>query len=87
MFDGLSLDPFSLIDDGFGPVEVGVCGCHIVQALLIALVVVMLDERLDLRLQVTGQEVVLQRLVPALDPRLRVDMPCPGSGCGSDQPP
>jgi hypothetical protein len=26
MFNGLSLDPFSLLDDGFSPSEVGVAG-------------------------------------------------------------
>lgn len=47
MFDGLSLDPFALFDDGARPAEVGIGGCHIVQALVVALVIVMLDERLD----------------------------------------
>ena len=73
MFDGLSLDPFSLSDDGGGPAEVGVGGRHVAQALVIALVVVVLDEGLDLSFQVAGQEVVfqqdavLQGLVPAFD--------------------
>ena len=72
MFDGLSLDPFSSFDDGAGPAEVGVGGCHIVEALVIAAMVVVLDERLDLALQVTRQEVVfeqdavLEGLMPAL---------------------
>jgi len=64
MFDGLSLDPFSLFDDGFGPAEAGIGGRHIVQALVIALVIVMLDERLDLAFEVTGQEVVLDGYLP-----------------------
>ena len=73
MFDGLSLDPFALFDDGRCPAEVGVGGRHVVQALVVALVVVVLDEGLDLGLEVAGQEVVfqqdavLQGLVPALD--------------------
>ena len=73
MFDGLSLDPFTLFDDGWCPAEVGVGGRHVVQALVVTLVVVVLDERLDLDLKVAGQEVVfqqdavLQGLVPALD--------------------
>ena len=80
MFDGLSLDPFSLFDDGGCPAEVGIRGRHIVQALVIALVVVMLNERLDLAFEVAGQEVVfeqdavLQGLVPALDLALRLRM-------------
>ena len=30
MFDGLPFDPFSLLDDGAGPAEVGVSGRHMV---------------------------------------------------------
>jgi hypothetical protein len=73
MFDGLSLDDFALFDDGWRPAEVGISGCHVLQALVIALVVVMLDEGLDLAFEVAGQEIVLQQdavfqgLVPALD--------------------
>ena len=73
MFDGLSLDPFALFDDGWGPAEVGVGGRHVVQALVVTLVVVVLHERFDLDLKVAGQEVVFQQnavlqcLVPALD--------------------
>ena len=73
IFDGLPFDPFALFDDGGSPAEVGVGGRHIVQALVVTLVVVMLDEGLDLGLEVAGQEVVFQQdavfqgLVPALD--------------------
>lgn len=73
MFDGLPFNPFVLLDDGRGPAEVGVCGRHVVQAFVIAPVVVVFDEGLDLGLEVTGQEVVFQEdavfqgLVPALD--------------------
>ena len=73
MFEGLAFDPFALADDGLGPAEVGVCGRHVVQALVISLVIVVLDERFDLAFEVAGQEVlfqedaVLQGLVPALD--------------------
>ena len=73
IFDGLSLDPFALFDDGWGSAEVGVGGRHVVQALVVTLVVVVLDEGLDLGFEVTGQEVVLQQdavlesLVPAFD--------------------
>jgi hypothetical protein len=73
MFDGLSFNPFTLFDDGCSAAEVGIGGRHVVQALVIALVVVMLDERRDLGFEIAGQEVVLQQdavlhgLVPALD--------------------
>lgn len=55
MFDGLSLDPFPLFDDGAGPAEVGVGWRHVVQALVVMLVVVVLDEGLDLGLDVLRQ--------------------------------
>lgn len=58
MFDGLSFDPFALFDDGRSPAEVGVCLRHVVQALMVTLVVVVLDEGLDLGLEITGQEVI-----------------------------
>ena len=73
IFDSLSFDPFALLDDGFCPAEVGVGGRYVVQALVIALMVVMLDERFDLLFKVAGQEVILQKdavlecLMPAFD--------------------
>lgn len=79
MLDGLSLDPFTLCDNGRGPAEASVGERHVVEALVVTLVVVVLDEGLDLGLEVTGQEVVfqqdavLQGLVSALDLALGVD--------------
>ena len=61
IFDGLSFDPFPLFDDGWCPAEVGVGGRHVAEALVVALVVVVLDEGLDLGLKVTGQEVIFQQ--------------------------
>jgi len=52
MFDGLSFDPFSLLDDGCRPAEVGVGGCHIAQRFVVTLVVVVFGEGLDLGLKV-----------------------------------
>jgi hypothetical protein len=37
IFDSPSFDPFTLLDDGLRPAEVGVGGCDIVKALVIAL--------------------------------------------------
>ena len=80
MSDGLSFDPFTLPDDGCGSAEVGVGRRHVVQALVVAPMVVVLDERLDLGLKVASQEVVLQQyavlrcLVPALDLALFLGM-------------
>ena len=48
MFDGLSLDPFALFDDGIGPAEVGVGRGDVVEALVVAPMIVVLDEGLDL---------------------------------------
>ena len=61
MFDGLSLDPLTLFDDGCSPAEVGIGGCHVFQALVVALVIVVLDEGLDLGLKIAGQEAVFQQ--------------------------
>ena len=61
MFDGLSLDPFALFDDGWCPAEVGVCGRQVAQCLVVALVVVVLDEGLGLGLMIAGQEVVFKQ--------------------------
>jgi hypothetical protein len=73
MLDSLAFDPFALFDDGFGPAKVSVGWRDVVEALVIARVVVMLDEGADLGLQVAGQEVVFQKdtvlqvLMSALD--------------------
>ena len=78
MLDGLSLDPFALFEDGGCSAEVGVGRGHVVQALVVALVVVVLDEGLDLGLEVAGQDVVfeqdavLQGLVPTFNLALRL---------------
>ncbi len=57
---GLPFDPFSFQQDGLSPTEVGVGGRDVVQALVIALVIVVLDEGLDLSLEVARQIVVLR---------------------------
>ena len=73
IFDGLSFDPLALLDDGLCPAEVGVSRRDVVQALVIALMVVVLDERFDLSFEIARQEVVFQQdavlecLVPAFD--------------------
>ena len=73
MLDGLSFDPGALGEDGGAAAEVDISRGQIVEALVISAVIIVVDERLDLRLEVTGQEVVLEQdavlegLVPALD--------------------
>jgi hypothetical protein len=72
--DGLPFDSLALFDDGCGPAEVGAGWCDVIQALVVALVIVMLDEGADPGLKITGQEVVfeqdavLEGLLPALGP-------------------
>ena len=60
-FECLSFDPFPLLQDGFVTPEVDVRRRDIVQALVEALMVVVVDEGFNLRLKITGQEVVLQQ--------------------------
>ena len=69
----LRLIPFSLFDDGFCSAEVGICRCDVFQALVIALVIVVFDERFDLGFKVAWQIIIFQQdavfegLVPAFD--------------------
>jgi hypothetical protein len=70
---GLSFDPFSFCQDGVTPPSVDVGRGEIVDALVVAPVVVVSNEGGNLSLEITGQEVVfqqdavLERLVPTLD--------------------
>ena len=52
-FECLSLDPFALFHNGFVPFEVNLCRCDVVDALVIALVIVVVDEGFDLSFEVT----------------------------------
>ena len=76
--DGLSFDPFPFDEDGVAASEVDVGGGEIIEALVVAGMVVVLDEGADLRLQMAGQiivleqDAVLERLMPALDLALRL---------------
>ena len=80
LFDRLSLDPFSLQQDCLSAAEVNVCGSEIVEALVIAPMIVALDEGFDLGFEIAWQEVILQQdtvlqgLVPALDLALGLGM-------------
>ena len=72
-FDGLPFDPFSLFQDSLAAPEVDIGRSEVLQALVIALVVAMLDKGIDLLPEIAGQVVVfqqdavLERLVPPLD--------------------
>jgi len=72
-FKCLSFDPFALFWNGFVAPEVDVCGCDVVDALVVTLMIVVIDEGFDLSFEVTGQKVVLQQdavlqgLMPSFD--------------------
>jgi len=54
--------PFGFLafeQDGLSASGIDVCGCEVFQALVIALMVVVADERSDLGFKITWQEVVL----------------------------
>ena len=78
--DGLALDPFAFEEDGLGAPEVDVSRSEIAEALVIAGMVVVLDEGRDLAFEIAGQVVVLEqdavleRLMPALDLALGLGM-------------
>ena len=54
IFERLSFDPFSSFDDGSCPAEVGISGRHVIEALVVALVIVMLNVGLDLLIEIAG---------------------------------
>ncbi len=51
LFDGHSFDPFSFQQDGLAPPEIDISRGQVSQALVVALVVVVGDEGLDLGLE------------------------------------
>jgi hypothetical protein len=60
-FYSVSLDPFGLFDDRFCAAEAGIGRCDVFEALVIALPVVVFDERLDLGFKVDWQIIILQQ--------------------------
>ena len=73
LLDGFGFDLLSCFQDGFGPAEIDVGGRQVAQALVVAVMVVVVDEVADRLFQSAGQVVVLkqdavlQGLMPALD--------------------
>ena len=49
LFDGVSFDPFTLQQDGLAASEVDVGGCQVLQAFVVAPVIVVIDEAIDVR--------------------------------------
>lgn len=72
-FDCLSFDPFSLFQDGLVTAQVDVGRAEVLQALVVASIVVVLDKGVDLLPEIARQVVVLQQdavlqgLVQSLD--------------------
>jgi hypothetical protein len=58
--DGCTLNAFTLGKDCLGPAEVDVGRREVVQALVIADVVIVLDEGFDLPFEIAGQVVVFE---------------------------
>ena len=79
--DGLGFDLLSSFEDGFGHAAVDVDGGEVTQALVVAVVIVVLDEGRHGFLERPGQVVVLEQdavlegLVPAFDLALGLWMP------------
>ena len=73
VLNGQFLNLFPGLEDGLTAAEVDIGGGQVAEALVVAAVVVVLDEGCDGGLELARQEVVLeqnavlQRLVPALD--------------------
>ena len=61
LVDGLSLDALSFFEDGLASAKVDISRGQIVDALVIPLGVVVLDEAVDLSLQSARQIIVLQQ--------------------------
>jgi len=53
-FERLSFDPFALLPNGLVPPEVDVSGCDVVLALMVALMVLVIDEGCDLGFEIAG---------------------------------
>ncbi len=73
VLDGFALDALTLQQDGLPPAEIDISRGQIVQALMIAPVVILLDECLNIgfkrawQIVILQQDAVLHGLVPALD--------------------
>ena len=80
LVDGVAFDPFSLLQNGLASPEVDIGRGEIAEALVVALVIVVIDEDVDPVFEITRQEVVLEqdavleRLMPALDLALGLRM-------------
>lgn len=73
VLDCLFFDPFPFSENGFVAAEIDIGWCDVVQALVVTLVVIVVDECPDLAFEIAGkvivfqQDAVLHRLMPAFD--------------------
>ena len=73
VLDCLFLDPFPFSENGFVAAKVDIGRCDVVEALVVSLVVVIVDECPDLAFEIAGQIIVFQQyavlhgLMPTLD--------------------
>ena len=78
--DGQFFDPIPPFDDGGIAAKVGIGGRDVAEALVVAVVVIVIDESADLAFKVSGQVIVFQQdavfqgLVPTLDLALCLGM-------------
>ena len=79
-FERLSFDPFPLLQNGFVAAEVDIGRCDVVDALVIALMVVVIDEDFDLAFEITWQEVVFQQDGLCCTNRSEADLPLTPDG-------
>lgn len=76
----LPFDPFALFQNGFIAPNIDASGCDVVDALVVAPVIIVVDECSDLSLEIARQKVVfqqnavLQNLLPTLGLALRLRM-------------
>ena len=61
LLDCLFFDRFPFSENVFGTPEVDVRGSDVVQALVVAMIVVMLDKQADALLEFSGQVIVFQQ--------------------------
>ena len=54
LFDGLSFDPFTLKQDGVAASEVDIGRRQVLQTFMVAVVIVVIDEAIDVRFEVAG---------------------------------
>ena len=80
LLDGSALDALTLQQDGLPPAEIDISRGQVVQALVVAPVVIVLDECLNIgfkrawQIVIFQQDAVLYGLMPALDLALRLGM-------------